>query len=956
MLVAAPTLEVLPSARSVEMLGENMTLILILVLAAAYTVTGCLGLTWAMESGFATVAWPPSGIALAAVLQFGYRVTPGVLIGSFLANLLSEHSLTEAFNSSTETIGTATGIALGASLQAAASCWLIRHFIGYPDPLVAPRRIIALLTLGGPAGCLISAIIGPTVLLATGAISGNAWLETGITWWSGDVLGVLIFTPMLVVWRTGKSMRSASATALLITTFALSIGAYTHIRELDRSRLLLDLGHRAEGIPGALDFAVRSHLSVLGSLEGTRRAMDEVTPRQFRDITQTALTEYNGLHAVSWNRRFTHTERPSVTQWLIRHHGADTLVTERAPTVGMTVAATRPEYVAVLMIEPQESNRPALGFDVLSHPVRRLALNEACDSGQPVATGRITLVQETEEQYGFLVFRPHYRAGLPTATVEDRRRAILGYHTAVYRVGEILARFLTQDVLDRFTIRLLDRSAPNGEQILFAAENALDNVQDESSAEASTADTHPTTDESRSAARWAYNIVVPGRNWELQIDVREAYLHQGLRNTGGGILLAGLIISALVGALTLISTGRQVELEQHIDERTKRLQEEISAREEAESSLLQSQSLSVVGQLTGGIAHDFNNLLGVIVASAELLTPDNEEDHESVDSIVRAVDRGANLTQRLLAFSSRQILRSRAIDPTTLIDGMSGLLNRALGETIVVETRIADDVWFTIADPSQLENCLLNLAINARDAMPNGGRLIFECRNQIIDASYRARVPDACEGDFVAIAATDTGGGMTEKVRQHAFEPFFTTKNVGRGTGLGLSMLYGFIKQSGGHVTISSELEKGTTVTLFLPRTEQVPEQPSTNVLVPAGPGTGQTVLVLEDDEDVRAQVIKLLRKLGYNPVAAADAVTARARFNEQQIDLLLSDVVLAGGVSGPTFAAEVRSKDSRIPIIFMSGYATASAKREIPDDAVLLNKPIKVDALAQALSTALRA
>lgn len=954
-----------------------MTLLLNLLLAAVYSATGWIGLTWAMEAGFATHVWPPSGIALAAVLHFGYRVTPGVLLGSFAANLLSDNSLAGDLAPATGAIGAAAGVALGAALQAAGSCWLIRRLVGYPDPLVAPRRIIQFVTLGGPVGCLINAIVGPTTLLLGGAITADAWLETGITWWSGDMLGVLIFTPMLVIWSVGPTMRSASVTAAFLVTFVSSIAAYAHVRDLDRTRMLIDLRHRADGIPGALDLALQNHLSVLGSLEGARRAVDDVTPKQFREITHTALAEYNGLHAVSWNRRFANSERASIEQWLDQHYAADTHITERTPTAGMTAAATRSEYVAVLMIEPHAANRPALGFDVLSHPVRRLALDEARDTGLPVATGRITLVQETGQQYGFLVFRPFYREGVPTTTVAERRHALLGYNTAVFRVGEIMTRFVPQATTDRFAVQLFDRSAPDGEQLLFASGTAVDSVPTEKPATSTQSSGTqssgtrssgtrssgtPTSDNPgaiaatppKIAASWSYDIAVPGRTWQLRIDVPATHLFGELHHSGWGILIAGLMICALIGALTLISTGRQVELEQHVDERTKQLQEEISAREEAESNLLQSQSLNIVGQLTGGIAHDFNNLLGVIVASTELIDPHDEDGRESREAILDAASRGANLTQRLLAFSSRQVLHSQTIDPKELIYGMSGLFNRALGETVHVELRVPEEAWFALADPSQLENALLNLAVNARDAMPGGGSLIIECSNVTINAAYCARVPEASEGEFVAIAATDTGSGMTDAVLQHAFEPFFTTKEFGRGTGLGLSMIYGFAKQSGGHATIASELQQGTTVTLFLPRSVDAlkPNGPRENALTTRG--TGQTILVLEDDESLRTQVMKSLRKLGYNPIAAEDAQAARSRFAEHDVDLLLSDVVLPGGVSGPAFASEVRQKDSQVPIIFMSGYATESAKRDLPADVAFLNKPIRIDELAQAVRAAL--
>ena len=377
---------------------------------------------------------------------------------------------------------------------------------------------------------------------------------------------------------------------------------------------------------------------------------------------------------------------------------------------------------------------------------------------------------------------------------------------------------------------------------------------------------------------------------------------------------------------------------------------------ESETRLRHAQRLEAVGQLTGGVAHDFNNLLAVILGNAELFAEDLGGTNAYLEAILRASARGAELTQRLLAFSRQQPLDPRPFDPARLTREMSGLLARALGETVEVEVAAEEGLWPALADPGQVENALLNLAINARDAMPDGGKLTIECRNAQLDHSYVARNPDATVGEYVALAVSDTGSGMPPDVQGRAFEPFFTTKEVGKGSGLGLSMVYGFAKQSGGHASIYSEEGRGSTVTIYLPRTRTgVPETRNTRPTPPKR--GGPCVLAIEDNADVQRMVVAMLRSLGYGVISARDTAAARAILqDEQHVDLVLSDVVLPGGMSGPEFADEIRGARPDLPVVFMSGYSAEAAERNgfVDANAVFLNKPFQRDQLARALQEAL--
>ena len=351
---------------------------------------------------------------------------------------------------------------------------------------------------------------------------------------------------------------------------------------------------------------------------------------------------------------------------------------------------------------------------------------------------------------------------------------------------------------------------------------------------------------------------------------------------------------------------------------------------DAEDALRQAQKMETLGQLTGGVAHDFNNLLQIVTGNLELLQRDLPEDQarlrRAADNAMAGAERAALLTQRLLAFSRRQPLAPERIDPNRLVSGMSDLLNRTLGETIEVETIQSARIWPVEVDVNQMENALLSLAVNARDAMPDGGKLTIEVANTHIDEAYAAQEAEVSPGQYVLISVSDTGQGMDEDVLSHAIEPFFTTKEVGRGTGLGLSMVYGFIKQSGGHIRVYSERGHGTTVKIYLPRFYGPLPDNDTGTVSRATPvcGGDETVLVCEDDDKVRAYTVDVLKELGYRVMEADNGAAALQALEmaSEPIDLLFTDVILPGGMTGADIAQQARAQQPGLRILFATGYA----------------------------------
>jgi PAS domain S-box-containing protein len=426
----------------------------------------------------------------------------------------------------------------------------------------------------------------------------------------------------------------------------------------------------------------------------------------------------------------------------------------------------------------------------------------------------------------------------------------------------------------------------------------------------------------------------------------------------GSRFWAGVVIDAIY------DDGKLVGFAKITRDLTERREAQIQL-EQSREQLFQAQKMEAVGQLTGGLAHDFNNLLTGISGSLELLkmrmTQGRIGDLERYVSAAQgATSRAAALTHRLLAFARRQTLDPRLIAPNKLITEMEEMIRRTVGPEIKLEMALASHLWPTLCDPNQLENAILNLCINARDAMPNGGRLTIETANGMLDERC-AQLQGMHAGDFVSICVTDTGTGMPPDVVAHAFEPFFTTKPTGQGTGLGLSMIYGFTRQSGGQVRIYSEVGAGTTVHIYLPRHQG---EVDTEVLRPGLPeapraAAGETVLIIDDEPTVRMLVTEVLEGLGYAAIEAADGVSGlKVLQSDVRIDLLITDVGLPGGMNGRQMADIARQSRPKLRVLFITGYAENAAigHGHLEPGMQVLTKPFSMEALASRVKSIIAA
>ena len=386
---------------------------------------------------------------------------------------------------------------------------------------------------------------------------------------------------------------------------------------------------------------------------------------------------------------------------------------------------------------------------------------------------------------------------------------------------------------------------------------------------------------------------------------------------------------------------------------------DLSAQKATEQALRQAQKMEAMGQLTGGIAHDFNNLLTVVIGNLEMLEAKltTSGQRELVTEALEAADLGARLTARLLAFARRSHLEPEVVNLNDFVLGLTDMLHRTLGPTISLSNALTPRLWPTRIDPSQVESAIVNLAVNARDAMPDGGRLIIETSNVTVDRAMSDDLDALAAGDYVRLSVADTGQGMPPEVRDRAFEPFFTTKETGRGTGLGLSMIYGFAKQSGGHATIYSEPGRGTTVNIYLPR-HGAPAVEHEDRAEAVAQLTGKTILVVEDDPRVRRLTVNRLDSLGYATLVAADAQEALTILHSgaTDIDLVFTDLVMPGGMSGYELAHRVAENWPHLPVLLTSGYADELVRRDsdVIDHLRVLNKPYRQAELASAIAEAL--
>jgi signal transduction histidine kinase/CheY-like chemotaxis protein len=659
-------------------------------------------------------------------------------------------------------------------------------------------------------------------------------------------------------------------------------------------------------------------------LEQLERSFNRpVTPSasDFHHLVERLLLRFPLIQAVEWAPRIEATQRQTF-EAARQTDMPGFQVREADPAGYPRRAGKRAQYYPVVYIEPLRGNEKAVGFDLASDPDRKAALEAASRNGGLAVTVPLRLIQEKAEQLGILLILPVLGGA-----------AEPGVLLVVHRMGTFLEGLLAP-FQSKVRVRLVDLQA---DKVLFGGSSP-----------------------GGSDASYEDVFSFGGRNYGITTVPTPLYIEQHRSFQSWAVLMRGVIGTGLLGGLLLLGTGYTRRIETVVEKRTRelaatneRLHLEMKEREQAEAALRQAQRMEVVGQLTGGVAHDFNNLLMVVSGNATLLSekaPD-ETVRRRASAIMRAVERGERLTRQLLTFSRRQTLRPEPVDLRQRLHEISEMLSRSLRGDIELSVDIPENLWPVIVDPAEFELALLNLGVNARDAMPNGGRFGVEARNlSFVPEDART---DGMVGDFVAMRLSDTGTGMAAEVLARAFEPFFTTKDVGHGSGLGLSQVYGFAHQSGGAAFIESEVGQGTSITLFLPRASTHPAASFSAAYRVEPATTPIRVLLVEDDDEVAEPTAELLRDIGLQVLRVSDGKSALATFKrDPTIEMVMSDIVMPGGMSGLDLARTLRELHPELPVLLATGHSQY-ALEAVKQGFILIEKPYHRDVLAASIRRA---
>lgn len=845
----------------------------------------------------------------------------------------------------------------------------------------------------------------------------------------------------------------------LLATYGLTQNAYQQAEEKLRAEFDFQVRETAKSIAERMatyeQVARGTQAFLLGSLDVTRE--------DFRLFVQSLRLQekFPGIQGIAFVQVVKKEELASHIK-RVREEGF--------PSYTVHPMSERELYSSIIQIEPFTGlNVRAFGFDMLTNPVRRAAMERARDTGDAAASGKVTLIQENgkDPQSGLVMYLPAYKRGAPLQTVEERRANIIAWIGAPFRMNDLM-KGLRSERSKELILSIYDGENPSEASQLYSSLHNSPRTNLHQSLFSSTTRIYvagrPWTLDMRSSAsyekridtekvqfiaiagsgasillaflvwilasgrdravalasamtqqlkesefRWKYALegagdgvfdlntetgnIIYSKRWkemlgysefEIQNDLSEweSRVHpddkQQARDTAAAYLSGSTetyssefrmrckdgswkwiharaapvsrradgSVLRTIGTHTDITVRKEAE---HLElERTRALNE-------ARDSLRHAQKLEAVGKLTGGVAHDFNNVLQVLSGNIQMLEFELAglgKAKERLASMLSAVEKGSKLSSQLLSFARRQPLQPVVLNLKDILQNMEDLLIRALGESVQLRVVAVEDLWNTFVDSSQLENVILNLVINARDAMPEGGSLTVSLNNATLDRGTIDSDGTSYTGDFVLLTIADTGTGMSKEVMEQAFEPFFTTKPAGEGTGLGLSMAYGFIKQTGGHIQISSKLGHGTKIDIYLPRSlqEQVPNiiQPIAEVL-----GGNETILVVEDDREVKTAVSNMLNILGYQIRTADNAQEALNILKSgDHVDLLFTDVVMPGTLSAPQLAKEAKKILPKLAILFTSGYTRNALVHggRLEEGVQLLSKPYRQEQLAQKI------